>query len=76
MNVRIDVKNYEDSNYSDLTLSVDGEMIGTGCFGGEPEDNTKCRTYHWVVPLLKKLAIELGGAVQVFEKTVSGDDDE
>lgn len=39
---------------------VDGELVGGGDFGGEPEDNCECRDYSWVRPLLRKLSERLG----------------
>ncbi|MBA7629317.1 hypothetical protein ES703_36815 [subsurface metagenome] len=44
---------------------VDGEKIGEGSYGGEPEDNHRYRDYNWVEPLLQKLAIKLGAEVEL-----------
>lgn len=47
-----------------VEVIVDGRKIGGGWFGGEPEDNYEFRRYRWVVPLLKKLALELDAVVE------------
>lgn len=46
-------------------ILVDGNLIGQGFYGGEPEDNLKSRDYNWVEPLFKKLAESLGAAVEI-----------
>jgi hypothetical protein len=43
---------------------VDGVLVGSGWYGGEPEDNTASRTYSWVEPLLAALARHLGAEVE------------
>lgn len=42
---------------------VDGILLGTGAYGGEPEDNSSGRDYGWVDFLLEKLATKLGADV-------------
>lgn len=44
---------------------VDGEHIGGGGYGGEPEDNYRFRDYSWVENLLAELARKLGADVTV-----------
>jgi len=44
---------------------VDGVEIGTGRYGGEPEDNCRYRDYDWVEDMLKKLAESLGADVVI-----------
>jgi hypothetical protein len=51
----------------EVEVIVDGFLIGSGCYGGEPEDNSRGRDYSWVEPLLKALAEKLGAKVE-FEK--------
>lgn len=51
--------------FEDISVLIDGEEIGSGWYGGEPEDNRKSRTYKWVEPLIQKLAEKLGAEVKV-----------
>jgi hypothetical protein len=44
---------------------VDGELIGRGSYGGEPEDNYRFRDYAWVEDLIVKLAKKLGADVTI-----------
>ena len=44
---------------------VDDVYIGGGTYGGEPEDNMRCRDYDWVEMLLDTLATKLGAEVKV-----------
>lgn len=53
---------------TEISVYVDGQLVGDGFFGGEPEDNNAFRTYYWVVPLLTKLANHLGAAVETSVK--------
>lgn len=46
--------------YASLELYVDGDLIGDEYIGGEPEDNTWCRDYAWIAPLMETLAKKLG----------------
>ena len=46
---------------------VDGKLIGEGDYGGEPEDNMRCRNYAWVENLLCKLVLALEPAGIDFE---------
>lgn len=56
----------------ELNVFVDGELIGGGGYGGEPEDNTHYRDYKWVQELVVELAKELGAEVtQSAEKVKS-----
>lgn len=47
-------------SYASTRVLVNGEPIGEGSYGGEPEDNMRGRDYSWVEPLLLKLAKTLG----------------
>jgi len=47
----------------ELTVTLDGKVIGKGSYGGAPEDNREYRTYSWVRPLLGDLAKALGADV-------------
>lgn len=53
-----------DSGRSAITVKVDGETVGGGSFGGEPEDNMELRDYAWVRPLIESLAKALGAEVE------------
>lgn len=66
---RISVDTKWDVHFDEIEVFVDDHHIGTGSFGGEPEDNTKCRDYWWVEPMLVKLANSLGAEVE-FEDVV------
>lgn len=55
-----------------LRLVVDGEVVDTGSFGGEPEDAIECRDYKWVKAMLVGLASRLGAAARI--ETVECDD--
>ena len=44
---------------------VDGEKIGEGYYGGEPEDNSRQRDYSWVENLLLELSKSLGAEVEI-----------
>jgi len=62
------IKNTIDENMKDEVVSIDvfldGERIGCGNFGGDPEDNSFYRDYSWVLPLIKKLGEELGAEIE------------
>lgn len=60
---------------SGLRLVVDGEVVATGDFGGEPEDNTECRDYKWVKDMLAGLARCLGADARIETVEVDGGDD-
>jgi len=46
-----------------VEIYVDGARIGSGWYGGEPEDNTSFRTYSWVEVVIEALAEALGATV-------------
>lgn len=48
----------------EVEVIVDGDVVGAGTFGGEPEDNYEFRDYRWVIPLLKKMAERMGATVR------------
>jgi hypothetical protein len=52
----------------EVRVHIDGADIGTGRFGGEPEDNYEFRQYKWVMPLIQALAAKLGD-VEIVEET-------
>lgn len=74
----VKIKSYEkETDYEphEITIvEVDGEEIGRGRYGGEPEDNCRFRDYGWVECILKTLAEELGAKVEVEEKTIPADE--
>ena len=60
----------ENSNIVDgVEVYLDGERIGFGDFGGEPEDNCECRDYRWVIPLVKSISEKLGANVAMTTHT-------
>jgi hypothetical protein len=48
-------------------ILVDGERVAFGNYGGEPEDNLRCRDYDWVEDAFVKLAKALGAEVELVE---------
>lgn len=48
-----------------LEVKVDGKYVGGGSYGGEPEDNSRSRDYHWVESALQAVATNLGASVEV-----------
>lgn len=58
--------------FTGLRLIVDGEIIGTGEYGGEPEDNCEYRDYKWVKTMLVTLANKLGATSKIVELEVDG----
>lgn len=64
-----------DLSHTGLRLVVDGEVIDTGDFGGEPEDNIECRDYKWVKTMLVALAKRLGADARIETVEVDGSDD-
>jgi hypothetical protein len=64
--VRIVTRIEEDNWYGEQVnqeFYVDGELVGTGWYGGEPEDNTWSRSYAWVDEVIAKIAVKLGADV-------------
>jgi hypothetical protein len=53
-----------------VRVEVDGQLVTTGDYGGEPEDNCECRTYAWVKEALSDLAKALGAEVVITERYV------
>ena len=47
-----------------VRVIVDGRLVTTGEYGGEPEDNCEGRDYAWVKDALADLARALGAEVQ------------
>lgn len=70
---RISIDTKYGDHFDEIEVLVDGHSMGTGHFGGEPEDNTKYRDYRWVEPMLVKLANSLGAEVE-FEDVVMEND--
>lgn len=48
-------------------IYVNDKLIGSGCYGGEPEDNRRDRDYDWVESVLKILATILGAEVEIIK---------
>lgn len=62
--------------YTESTkVIVNGQLIGEGVYGGEPEDNIRSRDYKWVETTLVNLANALGSKVE-FSKIVIPDFEE
>ncbi|HET9893176.1 MAG TPA: hypothetical protein VFQ42_22050 [Mycobacterium sp.] len=57
-----------------LRLIIDGAVVDTGEFGGEPEDNGECRDYKWVKEMLMLLAKRLGAEATLEVVEVKSDD--
>ena len=51
-----------------LEVRVNGEYIGGGQCGGEPEDNCRTRDWAWVELLLNALTQKLGGELSYEER--------
>lgn len=47
-----------------IDLFVDDELIFSGYYGGEPEDNSRVRDYSWVEDAFATLAKKLGAVVK------------
>ena len=62
-------------DYEETEVIVNGEVLFRGNYGGEPEDNRRCRTYSWVERALEKLAVKLGAEVIVVYKDVEETDE-
>jgi hypothetical protein len=48
-----------------IKVYIDGQLIGEGRYGGEPEDNSRYRDYYWVECLIQNLAKTLGAEVEI-----------
>jgi len=48
-------------------VQVDGKTIAFETYGGEPEDNSRCRDYSWVEPLIAKVATVCGAEVEIIK---------
>lgn len=44
---------------------VDGVLVASGTYGGEVEDNMRCRTYSWVEDMVRRVAVACGAEVVV-----------
>ena len=54
---------------------VDDKFIGSGGYGGDPEDNKQYRTYRWVEPLFRDLALALGAEVEMIDTEEKPEED-
>lgn len=64
--IKIVVQQIDDYRHS-FELHVNNQFVGSGNFGGEPEDNSYYRDYDWVVPAFKRLAEKLNVPFQLEE---------
>ena len=53
---------------------IDGEKIGEGYYGGEPEDNLRYRDYAWVPEIIEKIAKRLGADVETEQVQATEED--
>ena len=58
-----------------LVVFVDGDQVGFGVFGGEPEDNSLARDYAWVPSVMRRLAESLGATVSVVKEDEDDEDE-
>lgn len=58
----------------EITVYVDGVIVGNGHYGGEPEDNTRSRDYSWVEELISAVSKKLGAEVTTEHLEVNVDD--
>jgi hypothetical protein len=56
-------------DFESVDVYVDGKRVGGGTYGGEPEDNTRCRDWAWVEHTIECLSKALGAEVEVSERT-------
>lgn len=52
----------------EVEVLVNGNWVTGGSYGGEPEDNKRCRDYRWVEVALQRLAEALGAQVVTTEQ--------
>ena len=52
-----------------LDVFIDNEHIASEMYGGEPEDNLRCRDYKWVERVIKEVAEKLDATVIIEEKS-------
>ena len=70
----ITVATDDNSHYCTVDFKLDGESIGEGNYGGEPEDNCRGRDYRWVEKVIRKLAENLGVEVEYIERKLEDDE--
>lgn len=63
-----------DDGYTRSEFWLDGMLIGKGHYGGEPEDNLKCRDYDWVETIITRVAKGLGA--EVSEEVLADEEEE
>ena len=57
----------DDFTRTEVYVMVDGENVGGGLIGGEPEDAMELRDYDWIRPMIEALAVKLGAEVETVE---------
>jgi len=67
-NVRIEI--IRGGDQTGLRVIVDNEIVTTGEYGGEPEDNCEYRDYAWVKESLAELARKLGAQAEIVNHEV------
>jgi len=72
--VRIEIVNCGTSDDCGIRLIVDGALVDTNQFGGEPEDNTEGRDYAWVKEMLASLARKLGATATIHHIDITAPD--
>lgn len=63
-----------ENGVSGIRVEVDGENIGGGRIGGEPEDNCEYRDYSWIRPMVRALSLALG--VKAEEEIIKEEDED
>jgi hypothetical protein len=54
-------------NIETVEVVIDGVVHGPFQYGGEPEDNVRCRDYKWVEPLLVTILEAVGANFEVIK---------
>jgi hypothetical protein len=73
---RVEIRVRTDSElHSSIAVLVNGEQVGGGYVGGEPEDNSIHRDYAWIVPTMAALGKAIGADVSRDLKEVEDVDD-
>lgn len=58
-----------------IRVVLDGELVATGSYGGEPEDNSETRDYAWVKEAIAEIAKRLGASVSVEDIEIENESD-
>lgn len=72
--VTMRIADSDDDNYSTIKIELDGKQIADGWYGGEPEDNSRTRSYRWVQTAIRAVAESLGAKVQIVKEELADDE--